>query len=177
MINLLETLQQWDENIVIYINKNFKHKLLDYFFIAVTYLGSDVFALGFVLAFSFLPGRNLDDFSISAAIGLILSSLTVGILKNTIRRKRPFQTIIELESLKIGVDQYSFPSGHTSAAFCLAVTTAMVTSGHISSALYMALAFLVAISRVYLGVHYPTDVTAGALIGSFSAALVHILRR
>lgn len=174
---MLNKIRMFDEKIVVYINKNLKRKYLDYFFIATTYLGSDVFALGFLLAFAILPVSRIDDFSLYAAIALILTSMTVGILKNTIKRKRPFETIFELDSMKIGIDQYSFPSGHTSAAFCIAVTCALVTSGNIVSMVYVFLAMLVAFSRVYLGVHYPSDVISGAFIGSFFAILVNFVRR
>jgi undecaprenyl-diphosphatase len=74
------------------------------------------------------------------------------------------------------VDQFSFPSGHTTAAFSLAVTSALVTQGNIASSVYLILALLVAISRVYLGVHYPSDVIVGGIIGSSYAVLIHIIR-
>jgi len=173
---LIEKIRRLDERIVIYINQNVKRRYLDIFFIATTYLGSDLFAMGFILAFALLPINHINDFALYTAIALMLSSVTVGILKNTIRRKRPFETIIELESLKIGVDQFSFPSGHTSAAFCIAVMSALVTSGHGVSLIYLVLAFLVALSRVYLGVHYPSDVITGAFIGSFFAVTVNLFR-
>lgn len=173
---MIERIKAWDERVILYINQNLKHKVLDYFFIAVTYLGSDVFAIGFVLAFAILPVSTVQSFALYAAVALILSGVTVGILKNSIRRKRPFETLIELKSLRIGVDQYSFPSGHTTAAFSLAVTSALVTQGNIASSVYMMLALLVALSRVYLGVHYPSDVIAGGLIGSSYAILIHLVR-
>lgn len=173
---MIEKIKAWDERVILYINQNMKHKLLDYFFIAVTYLGSDVFAVGFVLAFAILPGSKVQSFALSAALALVLSGLTVGVMKNTLRRKRPFETIIELDSLRIGIDQYSFPSGHTTAAFCLAVTSALVTQGNIASAAYLLLALLVALSRVYLGVHYPSDVITGGFIGSSYALLIHLIR-
>lgn len=173
---MLEKIRKFDEKIVRYVNENLKHKSLDYFFVAATYLGSDVFAIGFILGFTVLPVKSMEAFALYAAITLMLTSITVAIIKNKVKRKRPFENIIELKSLKIGVDQFSFPSGHTAAAFSLAVTSALVTSGHVASSIYMFLAILVAVSRVYLGVHYLTDVTAGALIGSFYAILVHLIR-
>ncbi len=173
---MLEKIQKLDEKIVRYVNGNLKHKYLDYFFVAATYLGSDIFAIGFILGFTFLPVKSMEAFALYAAISLMLTSITVAIIKNTVKRKRPFESIIELKSLKIGVDQFSFPSGHTAAAFSLAVTSALVTSGHVASTVYVLLAILVAVSRVYLGVHYLSDVTVGALIGSFYAILVHLIR-
>ena len=173
---MIEKIRNWDERSVIYINQKIKRKYLDYFFVAATYMGSEVFAIGFILAFAFLPTSKIDDFALYAATALILSSITVGILKNAIKRKRPFESIIELKSLQVGVDQFSFPSGHTTAAFSLAVTSALVTNGHVASSAYLLLALIVALSRVYLGVHYPSDVIAGGVIGSFFAIAVHFFR-
>lgn len=173
---MLDKIRRLDEKIALYVNVKFKHKYLDYFFVAATYLGSDIFAIGFILGFAFLPVNNMEAFALYAAISLILTSLTVSIIKNNVKRKRPFESILELKSLKIGIDQYSFPSGHTAAAFSLAVTSALVTSGHVASSIYVILALIVALSRVYLGVHYLSDVTVGALIGSFYAVLVHVIR-
>lgn len=173
---LLDKIRILDETIAIYVNANLKHRYLDYFFVVATYLGSDIFAIGFILGFTFLPVKNMEAFALYAAISLVLTSVTVAIIKNTVKRKRPFESIIHLQSLKIGIDQYSFPSGHTAAAFSLAVTSALVTSGHVASSIYLILAFIVAASRVYLGVHYLSDVTVGALIGSFFAVLVHLIR-
>lgn len=173
---MIGKIKAWDERVILYINQNLKYKGLDYFFIAVTYLGSDVFAIGFILAFAILPVSTVQSFALYAALALILSGLTVGIMKNSIRRKRPFETLIELKSLRIGVDQFSFPSGHTTAAFSIAVTSALVTQGNITSSVYLILALLVAVSRVYLGVHYPSDVIVGGIIGSSYAVLIHLIR-
>lgn len=173
---MIEKIQKLDEKVSVYVNTKLKHKYLDYFFVAATYLGSDIFAIGFILAFTFLPVRNIEAFALYTAISLLLTSLTVSIIKNTVKRKRPFESIPNLQSIKIGIDQYSFPSGHTAAAFSLAVTSALVTSGHVASTIYVLLAVIVAASRIYLGVHYLSDITVGALIGSFFATLVHLIR-
>ena len=92
------------------------------------------------------------------------------ILKPTIQRIRPFDVITDIELLVKRPLDYSFPSGHTAASF----TSVM--------ALYLAgekklwipaliLAVLIAFSRLYLYVHYPTDVLGGVIIGLISGAL------
>ena len=64
-------------------------------------------------------------------------------------------------------DDWSFPSGHTSAAFAAALAIFMWYKKEGGFAIVIAA--LIAISRLYLTVHYPTDVLAGALVGTFSA--------
>ena len=91
------------------------------------------------------------------------------ILKNTLKRRRPQDFVPGFRSIITASDKFSFPSGHSSAAFCLATVTGIVLGGPFM-ALYVW-ASAVAISRVLLGVHFPGDTVAGALLGSSIAVL------
>lgn len=85
------------------------------------------------------------------------------VLKNVLKRNRPFRTMTIKNQVNPS-DQFSFPSGHTSAAFLFAVIVS-----HAVPVLLLPLIFwasLVGLSRVVLGVHYPTDILAGAAMGS-----------
>lgn len=170
----MERIQNFDSSIVRYINRNLRFKIMDYFNIAITYLGSDVFALGLLLALALLPNNVFRPFSLQTAIALILTTITVQILKYTIKRKRPFELMEDIKYIKIGTDQYSFPSGHTASSFTIAVSFGLLTNNFMFTLAYFLLAIMVGFSRVYLAVHYPSDVMCGALIGSFFAILVHI---
>lgn len=85
------------------------------------------------------------------------------IIKGTTSRLRPFEAIPGIINLIHAPDKYSFPSGHTAAAFIMAIVI-----GHGIPILMIPLviwASLVGLSRIYLGVHYPTDVVVGMIVG------------
>lgn len=85
------------------------------------------------------------------------------VLKNTLRRQRPYQRL-RLNPIINASDKFSFPSGHTAGAFLFATITSVVVPG--SALLVFTWAAGIGLSRVALGVHYPTDIGAGVLLGT-----------
>ena len=89
------------------------------------------------------------------------------VLKNSLKRNRPEAALKNFHSIITPSDQFSFPSGHTSAAFMMATVL-----GHYFPPLMIPLycwATLVGCSRVILGVHFPTDVLVGVILGISTA--------
>jgi undecaprenyl-diphosphatase len=96
-------------------------------------------------------------------LGFLLERSLYWILKNVCRRNRP-QAALNIPSFVIPTDRFSFPSGHTSAAFL--VTTLVSAFYPAWVPVLFPWAILVGMARVVLGVHFPTDTLIGALMGS-----------
>jgi undecaprenyl-diphosphatase len=91
------------------------------------------------------------------------------ILKHKTKRARPFVRIPGMRNLVKPPSDFSFPSGHTAAAFLTAVHL-----GHVYPLLWipcLLIAGFIGLSRIYNGVHYPSDVIAGMVLGIFSAEI------
>lgn len=97
------------------------------------------------------------------AVAFGLERIAYFVLKNRLRRNRPPQAIPGYQSVIQPADQFSFPSGHTSAAFLVA--TIAISYSSLFLPLLFVWAPLVGFSRVMLGVHFPTDTVAGAVLG------------
>lgn len=95
------------------------------------------------------------------------------LLKNLIRRSRPADAVESLSAFIRPSDRFSFPSGHTAAAFVFAVAVSAFFSAW--APLVFALAVAIGLSRVLLGVHFPSDILAGAILGVGSALLAFAL--
>ena len=105
--------------------------------------------------------------------GACLAVAVSQVLKRICCRTRPNCGLGGFAALVENPDAFSFPSGHTAAAFGIAV--ALAGEGDWLGALVLSLASGIAVSRVYLGAHYPLDVGAGVIIGVASGFLARLL--
>ncbi|HSN92574.1 MAG TPA: phosphatase PAP2 family protein [Anaeromyxobacteraceae bacterium] len=94
-------------------------------------------------------------------------------VKRGLARARPDSAIEGVEALAANPDRFSFPSGHTAAAIAVAVAFAGAPFGLGPGAAVLAAG--IALSRVYLGAHYPLDVAAGAVLGLLAGVAARLL--
>ena len=105
-------------------------------------------------------------------LGLIVTNLTI---KPLISRPRPWVVMEGLRALIAESDPNSFPSGHTCAAFAFAVALSFELPRTWQKAAVLLAAALMGYSRLYVGVHFPSDVLAGAVIGSLCGVAAHFI--
>jgi membrane-associated phospholipid phosphatase len=123
--------------------------------------------------------KNDDQLYRSACITLVTAGVNFGIttaLKYSINRDRPFVTYPDILK-KSRAGSPSFPSGHTSGAFAMATSLTLAYPKWYVIVPSYAWAGAVGYSRMYLGVHYPSDVFVGALVGAGSAWLTYVVNK
>ncbi|WP_210367599.1 phosphatase PAP2 family protein [Bacillus sp. REN3] len=146
---------------------------LVHFFKWITHLGGSRVTVGIQAAFLFFAPLSWREVAVAATLSLVISHLIMAAIKKMVRRIRPYLALPEAKVHGYRFKDHSFPSGHATAIFSL-VSTYIYFFPFLAPAL-LPVAFLVAFSRVVLGVHYPSDVAAGAILGMLAAVMVSSL--
>lgn len=156
--------QALDSIVFLYFNRHrLRSPALDTFMHGATQLGDGGFGFLMGAAAYFLGERRL---AVEIIFGGLSLWLTVEIIKALADRNRPFITLEEALVVGRRIGGRSFPSGHTSQAFYLMSLLALhFQTGIVLTTILIAIAALVGFTRVYMGVHYPRDVLAGAILG------------
>lgn len=163
-------------SIDLFFRLNTFHTLyLDIFFQNYTLLGDGVFSIAIFLILLLADKIPL---ALQVITGYLFSGIISQIIKHLVHAPRPHAIISNAEYPYFieGVTlsgMNSFPSGHTSSVFALAVLLALNTSDKRISLIYLITAVITGYSRIYLGQHFLADVTTGALIGTLSALAVY----
>lgn len=159
-----ESLLQLDGDILLFIQDMIRNPILDPFMKVITTLGN-AGILWILLTILLLIPKQTRRVGIISACALIASLLVNNILvKNLVARVRPYNAIETLIPIVTKPAEYSFPSGHAASSFA----SASVCYRNLPKKygiLAIVIAALISLSRLYVGVHYPTDVLAGVISG------------
>lgn len=163
-----ERIMRWDLQVCLRFNRICRRVSWRLLFRCVSVLG-DGMAWYALMAFLLLRDRD-------AAVAPVLHMVMVGLvctvaykwLKKRTLRPRPYQTHADIEHFAAPLDSYSFPSGHTLHAVAFTFVALVYYPGLVW--LLLPFTLLIALSRVVLGLHYPSDVLVGAVLGALLAA-------
>ena len=163
---MIEQLLTWDGNILLWIQEHVRAEWLTPIVKTVTNLGG----LGFiwiVLCLFLLCFKKTRQAGAAGLLALVLSLIiNNAILKKLVARTRPYEVVEGLQLLTKKATDFSFPSGHSASAFAAAAAICKIQKGIRWRWIVLAGAVCMALTRLYIGIHYPSDVICGALSGT-----------
>jgi undecaprenyl-diphosphatase len=160
-------LQDHETRMFCFVNQRIQHSFLDHLFSKITHLGGATATIVISLCFGLFGHGALRLAGIQALIALTISHIPVAIIKKKYPRLRPYLVLPQTIIGKNPLTDHSFPSGHTTAIFSIMIP--FVLAMPILGLILIPAALLVGISRIYLGLHYPSDCLAGCFIGTTAA--------
>lgn len=160
----LERLQRWDARLCERSNRWLHVRTLPHLFRAVSWLGNGIFWYALMLAMLLRAPREAALPVLHMVFVGVVCTAAYKLLKTRTLRPRPYQALRRVEAGAAPLDAFSFPSGHTLHAAAFTLVALQYWPG--LAPLLVPFALLTAASRVVLGLHYPSDVLAGAALGS-----------
>jgi len=170
---MIGVIQNFDASALLFIQDSIRIPFLNsimIFFSTIGNLGLLWIVLGFALLFPKRTRRGGVDMLMCLAAAYIINDL---VIKELVARVRPYDTIEGLKILVNPLSSFSFPSGHANSSFAAAMSLTLAF-GRKGAWAYIP-ASLIAFSRCYVGVHYPSDVFAGMIVGTLVALGVYML--
>ncbi|MBU3189957.1 phosphatase PAP2 family protein [Clostridium bowmanii] len=163
---MISIIQRFDCFILLYIKDNMHGTIMDKVMVVSSYLG-DNGMIWIIISTILIISKRYRKIGFMALGALILSSiLGEEIFKHVFRRIRP----ATLNLLIAKPVSYSFPSGHTTSSFAVAGVLAKYFKKY--AFWFLGLAFFISFSRLYLYVHYPTDILAGIVLGLICSKII-----
>lgn len=173
---MIEYLFQLDCSVLLWIQRTFISTTITPIMTFITHMGN-AGAIWIILSCILCINKKTRRVGILSLIALVASFLIDNIiLKNLVARIRPYELVSKVQCLIEKQNDYSFPSGHTGSAFAAAMVMFFKLPKKYSI-WCVIFAFIIGFSRLYLGVHYPSDVIMGAVIGTIIAIIVVKLER
>lgn len=173
MVKLLSNFYEFECNLFRSVNRHFDRKYVNFFFRTITHVGGATFTICSLLLLIIFSSHSLKYTAMAAGLSLALSHIPVAIAKKFYPRRRPY---LALESIKVATNplkDHSFPSGHTTAVFSSIIPFILFIPP--LAYVLIPVALSVGVSRIYLGLHYPSDVAAGIVLGSSTGIISYLM--
>jgi undecaprenyl-diphosphatase len=158
----------WEIALCGFLNRMSRPPTVNKFFVLISWLGDGKAWYALILALPLVSGESGLMTSLSMVKVGVVNLALYKVIKSLTGRARPCAVSATIVLGTAPLDQYSFPSGHTMHA----VAFSMIATAHHPEFAWVLAPFscLIAMSRVILGLHYPTDVLAGGVIGAYVAS-------
>ncbi|MFA6457261.1 MAG: phosphatase PAP2 family protein [Bacteroidota bacterium] len=164
MNQLIQQIQLWDERTITRIISR-RGEILTSFMKVISMMGDGYLWMVLAVVFYVLTDVSLPWLE-AGVTAFAIELIAYKIIKQSTTRKRPCHANINIINLVIPQDEFSFPSGHTAAATVAALLFSIALPA--ATPFFVTLTILIGLSRIYLGVHYPSDVVMGFVLGVFS---------
>src|SRR3989338_1778159 len=165
----LQQINRWDADLCQYCNRQSRYLSVRNLFRIVSRLGDGIFWFALMAALLLRYRAEAAPAVMHMIVTGLIGTLIYKLVKGKTLRPRPFNVYPGIVCVGKTLDQFSFPSGHTLHA----VAFSIITVAYFPALIWLVLPFsvLVALSRPILGLHYPSDVLAGAALGAAIACL------
>ncbi|GMK39828.1 phosphatidylglycerophosphatase B [Paenibacillus sp. CCS19] len=175
MERMMGWLRSRDHQMLMIANRRPAHRLLQAglsrWLETITHMGGATFTLCTALCAAIAGSAAWSMAGWQCIAAVAVSHLPVAVMKRHFRRLRPYQKLPNITACRSPLQDSSFPSGHTTAIFAWLVP--LIAAAGATAVLLLPAAIVVGLSvawsRMYLGLHYPSDVFAGAMLGSATA--------
>ncbi|TVX98280.1 phosphatase PAP2 family protein [Cohnella terricola] len=172
MSRFYRILLEVERPLFLHVNTRWNRSALNWIFQLLSLIAGATFSLAISLAAGLFAPGPWSHAGWLAFASIVLSHIPVAIAKRSAPRLRPYQVLPQTNTGRRPLKDPSFPSGHTTAAF------AMLTPWMLMEPLFipvlLPIGIGVALSRIYFGLHFPSDTVAGAVLGSSTVLLLSI---
>lgn len=172
---MMDFLYQLDVSIFFFINHTISNPVFDKFFPFITEVKNWYIAYIVLISLLFFKGGRVGKISVLILLLMIAATdqLSSNLIKNLVSRIRPCNVLENVNILATCTESFSFPSSHAVNNFAVAIFFITIFKRY--SILLITIAGIIALSRVYVGVHYPSDIIGGAIIGSIMGYIFGLL--